>query len=289
MENIPHYFLYGESESSLGSDSIHCEPIFSRIKQQNFEIKLHRHDTYLQLLLLESGQLEAMFEADKLVLEAPCLVVIPPGHIHGFSYDPGARGKLTTVSDTFLHYALGAVDWEWMRSLLTSIRVLSGKGALAEIFPCIDAIHLEFEQRKPAQQAAIAALLKLMLVHLGRNFAGATRLEQRNPAYYQLFERFRQLSEQHFREHWKINDYCSRLGVNERKLNRACRAICDLSPTAFLQQRLIEEAKRSLAYTVMPINAVAHELGFEDPAYFSRFFHRHTGASPRTYLESRRK
>ena len=289
MENIPHYFLYGESESSLSSDSIHCEPIFTRIKQQNFEIKPHRHDTYLQLLLLEIGQLEARFEADKIVLKAPCLVVIPPGHIHGFNYDPGARGKLTTVSETFLHYALGSGDWEWMRSLLTSIRMLTDKAIMTEVIPCIEAIHVEFEQRKPAQQAAIGALLKLTMVHLGRNIAGAARLEQRNPAYFQLFERFRQMAEQNFREHWRINDYCSRLGANERKLNRACRAICDLSPTEFLQQRLIEEAKRSLAYTVMPINAVTHELGFEDPAYFSRFFHRHTGASPRAYLESRRK
>jgi AraC family transcriptional activator of pobA len=34
----------------------------------------------------------------------------------------------------------------------------------------------------------------------------------------------------------------------------------------------------------MNIAEVAYSLGFEDPAYFSRFFTRQTGVSPRTFV-----
>ena len=50
-----------------------------------------------------------------------------------------------------------------------------------------------------------------------------------------------------------------------------------------LHERLILEARRMLAYTPATIAEVAAELGFDDPAYFSRFFSRSVGASPSGY------
>ena len=35
----------------------------------------------------------------------------------------------------------------------------------------------------------------------------------------------------------------------------------------------------------MPVSQLAFELGFDDPAYFCRFFKRQTGLSPRAYRE----
>ena len=47
------------------------------------------------------------------------------------------------------------------------------------------------------------------------------------------------------------------------------------------------EAKRGLLYTNMTVSEVADSCGFEDPAYFSRFFARETGESPRSYRLAR--
>ena len=43
------------------------------------------------------------------------------------------------------------------------------------------------------------------------------------------------------------------------------------------------EAKRQLHYTSSPVSEIAYALGFEDPAYFTRFFSRLTGESPRAF------
>lgn len=50
-----------------------------------------------------------------------------------------------------------------------------------------------------------------------------------------------------------------------------------------MHQRIVLEAKRDLIYTSLTINQLADSLGFADPAYFSRFFRRMTGLSPRDF------
>ena len=47
-----------------------------------------------------------------------------------------------------------------------------------------------------------------------------------------------------------------------------------------IKNRIILEAKRLLAYTAMSSKEIAYELGYDDPAYFSRLFFIKTGDSP---------
>ena len=50
-----------------------------------------------------------------------------------------------------------------------------------------------------------------------------------------------------------------------------------------VHERLMLEARRLLAYTSMPVAQVAEQLGYADPAYFSKFFARAVGQTPTTY------
>jgi AraC family transcriptional activator of pobA len=53
------------------------------------------------------------------------------------------------------------------------------------------------------------------------------------------------------------------------------------------QHRLLMEAQRLLIYTSASAVQIAAELGFQDPAYFSRFFKRHTGLTPLAFRQAR--
>ena len=47
-----------------------------------------------------------------------------------------------------------------------------------------------------------------------------------------------------------------------------------------LHAAILAEAKRGLLYSARPISDIAYDLGFDDPAYFSRFFTRRAGRTP---------
>ena len=66
---------------------------------------------------------------------------------------------------------------------------------------------------------------------------------------------------------------------------RLVRAETGLNAQALLHARLGREAARRLVHMAAPVSKLAFELGFEDPAYFCRFFKKQTGLSPRAYRE----
>jgi AraC family transcriptional activator of pobA len=47
--------------------------------------------------------------------------------------------------------------------------------------------------------------------------------------------------------------------------------------------RILLEAKRQLRYTDVSVSEIGYALGFDDPAYFTRFFSQRTGTSPRAF------
>jgi AraC family transcriptional activator of pobA len=100
-----------------------------------------------------------------------------------------------------------------------------------------------------------------------------------------LFPRFLLLVEQHFLEHWPLQNYASRLGLSIPRLNRLVRAEKSCNALEVIHERLTREACRRLIYIAVPTSSLAVELGFEDPAYFSRFFKRRTGHSPQQYRQ----
>ncbi len=118
---------------------------------------------------------------------------------------------------------------------------------------------------------------------LARNLPGAPSAEAPSSRLGRKAEEFRRLLGRHFREERSLGFYAERLGVSETHLNRICRAALGRSALGLIHERILAEAQRDLAFTTMGVAEIAHSLGFEDPAYFSRFFARRAGASPRAY------
>ncbi len=79
---------------------------------------------------------------------------------------------------------------------------------------------------------------------------------------------------------WEIADA---IGVSEDYLSRVFHADLGLSPWDYLNRYRIEQSKQMLRRSGAPIGVVASQVGFRDPLYFSRVFHRLTGRSPSAY------
>ena len=75
------------------------------------------------------------------------------------------------------------------------------------------------------------------------------------------------------------------IGVSENHLSRIFRRELGITPWDYLNRYRIKQAKELLISTDRSITSVALEVGFNDPAYFSRVFRKQVGLSPSAFRE----
>ena len=302
-DRLPAFTLYGEAPSGPGALVLHIESIDSRSRLYDWEIDAHTHQGLHQVLWLRTGHVAAMLDETRISVGGPCALVIPPGVAHAFSFSPGSDGHVFTVNATRLtegeapgHGGVG----EALQALFARPRSLSPApdGVEVERLQALfEALWAEHQASDPAPAPAnpvplwLARSVVWRLAQLalredrdqakgGKGAPGARRAAADRQS---LYTRWVVLMESHYLEHWPVSRYAERLGLSTERLNRMVRAETDLNAQALLHARLAREACRRLVHVAAPVSRLAFELGFEDPAYFCRFFRRHTGLSPRAF------
>ncbi|SEL03764.1 Helix-turn-helix domain-containing protein [Chitinophaga rupis] len=75
-------------------------------------------------------------------------------------------------------------------------------------------------------------------------------------------------------------DYAVALSIHVNHLNRAVKEATGKTTSHHIAARIIQEANLLLQHTDWSISEIAYSLGFEYPAYFTRFFRKNTGHAP---------
>ncbi len=284
---IPAYVLYGEALEIASERLIHIETVAARSRLHDWHIRPHRHTDLHQLLLLRRGRVLARLDGQETDLATPAALVIPPGVVHSFQFRPDTVGFVLSIA-TDLVEDLASAD-PFLRSLLAQVsaeRIESRALARTDLWPLSDMLLREFTRAAHGRQSALRGLLAALLANFRRLKAGASHQDAAATGSRELVARFRELLEKRLHERRTIAQYATELGVNEARLRRACVAITTRTPIELIQRRVLLEAERLLRYTSMSVSQVAYHLGFEDPAYFSRFFTRGTGRAPRLFRAS---
>jgi transcriptional regulator GlxA family with amidase domain len=87
----------------------------------------------------------------------------------------------------------------------------------------------------------------------------------------------------HFRDLDAIAQVTTLAGIPERTLKRRFKAAAGSSLIEYLQNLRIEEAKRLLETSNLPVDEISAETGYSDASFFRRLFKRLTGLTPSHY------
>jgi len=139
----------------------------------------------------------------------------------------------------------------------------------------------EFSEKDNIQGEMLRMLLKRLIILI-------TRLAKRQhlngfdlpEEEFDIVRRFNLLVENHYRQYHQVQDYANLLNKSPKTLSNLFAQYNHKTPLQVIKERIALEAKRLLQYTDKTSKEIAFELGFEDPANFSRFFKQQTGLPP---------
>lgn len=80
--------------------------------------------------------------------------------------------------------------------------------------------------------------------------------------------------------------YANHLAIHVNYLNRSVKEITGKATSQIIAQRLTTEAKDLLRQTTWSVAEIAYSLGFDQPSYFSKFFKKITGKTPKHYRKN---
>ncbi|HHT7629983.1 4-hydroxyphenylacetate catabolism regulatory protein HpaA [Pasteurella multocida] len=283
-QNINIEKTYGGQESS---SIIHYETFDNLALFYGRKSLVHFHDRFYQVHYLTEGSIALQLDAHEYRLYAPCFFITPPSIPHGFYTDLDTHGHVLTIPQEFV--------WQLLESLKRDINYfypmcieLSPQEEAQQIFKFEYLFNLlaeEYRQHTDEKQTALRLSAKLILLEIYRlSKSNEKKYSPRNNELY-LFNQFNFLIEDNFKNNWRINDYLDRLCISESKLNAICQHFSATSPKRLIIERQIQEAKRKLLFTQHSIYQIAYDLGFKDPAYFSRFFQKETQLSPKAFRD----
>ena len=146
-------------------------------------------------------------------------------------------------------------------------------------------IEQEFKLQDSSQEEMIRTYLKQLLIRSTRIWkkqeVGKTASLHRQEM--ELFRRFSQLVDAYYREKHSVSDYAELLYVAPKTITHKFKRLRLPQPNDIIKNRIMLEAKRLLVHTNMTAKEIAYQLGYEDPAYFSRHFLVKTGESPSAF------
>lgn len=145
----------------------------------------------------------------------------------------------------------------------------------------------EFETEDKIQGEMLQMLLKRFIIKCVRLAKKQLITKELNNSQIDLIRKFNVLVDIHFLTKRTVKEYADLLFKSPKTLSNLFGIYNQKTPQQIIHERITLEAKRLLLYTDKSISEVGFDLGYEDPAYFSRFFKKHTDKSPKEFKENK--
>jgi AraC-like DNA-binding protein len=236
------------------------------------------------LVWCAAGELTMVVDEDEFELKANTVITITSGQIHHIKKSKAAAGFVLEFTFDFFCKDDKDIELIFHNSLFCHFAmnevILLGNNLSIE--KELRQIQTELRDQPYQYLITVHSRIELILVEINR-----CKIKPGGEIWKPdaLFLKFLETVRANFKSSLPVKKVANLLGTTESKLNELSKLHTGKTAQNVIYGLVASEAKRLFQYEKMSVKEVAHELGFNDPFYFSNFFKKQTKQSPKTYKE----
>ena len=258
------------------------------VKEKMIEIK-----DFIKIIYLKKGS-EILLDFNAHQCKSNSLFFISPSQFYQFPENKLTEGIILYFNRDFycveIHDKEVSCDGILYNNIFNVAELALPTEEIKSIENILEEIETEFENEDTGLEEMLRLLLKKLIIKSTRLYKKQNHLQPDNIEKNNLdfLRKYSALVEKEFFSKHSVSDYAEMMNITPKNLHKKIKMISDKTPNELIKNRLLLEAKRYLAHSELSSKEIAYKLGYEDEAYFTRFFNKYVGNTPIQFRKSYR-
>ena len=243
---------------------------------------------FIVISISHRGWMKANYDMKLVEFRPHDFTMVPPGHIlYAKELSEDYLASLLVISPLLIEklshnnhlFTISPLEYQYNTTFHLSDEQYEGMLGNFKMLNCISQLNHPDRDELLANQMEIGT--QLMEIYLQEKGIVSTQ-EFNSPQ--RLLNRFLNAIVKHFRESKEVQYYADLLCLSPKYFGSVIKESTGISASSWISRYVIVQAKSLLRYNKhLSIQQISYQLGFQDPAAFTRYFKANAGLSPKEY------
>jgi AraC-like DNA-binding protein len=250
--------------------------------ENNNELYIPKRLMKYILIYCVDGNLVLVVDEKELFLKTNDILTITSGQYHYFKNTENAKGIILEFTLDYFCKSDNDIELIFHNGLFChfDLNEVIDIGKHSDIYEQLCLIKEEIATKPFQFHTSIHARIVLILTAINR-----AKISHGDEIWKPdaLFLKFLEMVRNNFTHNYSLHSIAEQLNTTVSKLNELSKLHAGKTAQNVIYGLKISEAKRLLQYEKMTVKEIAYNIGFNDPFYFSNFFRKNTGISPKMF------
>lgn len=285
-KDIPHVKFNPASDFDF--EIISIEKIAKNKEQYEHNPELPHQLKFYNLIFFTEGKGRHFIDFDWYPVEQNSLIYLAKEQVNAFEFSENLKGFCLIFTekyfvDCFSNLSSDFVFRLFNPQLFSPVLQIPKESDFENYF---NLLKKEYSIPNSFNHKTIIDALFVILISKAESIKKNQNFPSKDFSKISVFQKFTSLIEQNLSKSRNADFYASELAITYKHLNIICKELVNKTAKNVIDDFVILQAKRNLINSAIKSNELAFKLGFEDPTNFTKYFKKHTGLTPNSFLKS---